>query len=170
MRWATALLVGLLAVACQPRSDPTSEQAPTTEAPESEHFDVLPDQVRWLTPPAQAAFFPAGVQIAFLEGGSPLDKGPFTFRLRFPPGSRLMPHTHPATEKITVISGTLHQGVGRVFDQTATEAIPAGGFVYRAPGVVHYVWFDQETVIQFHGTGPFGLTYVDPADDPRTKK
>ena len=24
--------------------------------------------------------------------------------------------------------------------------------------------------IQVHGTGPFGVTYVNPADDPRTKK
>ena len=169
-RAAIALVIGSLAAGCQPRSEPDSQQQPATEAAESEHFDVLPNDVRWLIPPPQAAFFPEGVQMALLEGGSPLDKGSFTFRLRFPPGSRLMPHTHPATEKITVISGTLHQGMGRVFDQNATVAIPAGGFVYRAPGIAHYVWFDEETVLQFHGTGPFGLTYLDPADDPRNKK
>lgn len=170
-RAAMALLIAWLALGCQPtRSEPESEQPPAGEALEREHFTVAPDQVTWLTPPPQAAFLPKGVKIALIEGGSPLDKGPFTFRLRFPPGSRLMPHTHPTTDKITVISGTLHQGIGRVFDQTGTEAVAAGGFVYHAGGTPHFVWFDEETVLQFHGMGPFGLTYLDPADDPRNQK
>jgi len=109
------------------------------------------------------------VEIAFIEGAVPALPLPFTFRLKFPPGSRLMPHTHPTLEKLTVISGTLHQGIGETFDQAATETVPAGGFSYRAPGIPHFVWFDEETVLQFHGTGPFGLTYVNPADDPRNK-
>jgi quercetin dioxygenase-like cupin family protein len=81
-----------------------------------------------------------------------------------------MPHTHPTTDRITVISGTLHQGMGGTFDQSDSETVPAGGFVYQAANVPHYVWFDQETVLQFSGTGPFGLTYVNPDDDPRNKR
>jgi hypothetical protein len=26
---------------------------------------------------------------------------------------------------------------------------------------------EEETVIQLHGTGPWGIQYLDPADDPR---
>jgi anti-sigma factor ChrR (cupin superfamily) len=166
---AIALTAAWLGAGCQP-SETKSEQAPAAETAESEHFTKLPDQIAWLNPPSQAGFLPPGVQIALLEGGSPLDKGPFTFRLKFPPGSRLMPHTHPTTDRITVISGTLHQGMGRTFDQSDFEAVPAGGFVYQAANVPHYVWFEQETVLQFSGTGPFGLTYVNPDDDPRNKR
>jgi Domain of unknown function (DUF4437) len=167
---ATAALVAVwLGVGCQ-SSKTSSAPAPAAEPAESQHFTVLPDQITWLTPPPQAGFLPPGVQIAFLEGGSPLDKGPFTFRLKFPAGSRLMPHTHPTTDRITVISGTLHQGMGRTFDQDNSETIPAGGFVYQAAGVPHYVWVDQESVLQFSGTGPFGLTYVNPGDDPRNQR
>jgi hypothetical protein len=36
-------------------------------------------------------------------------------------------------------------------------------------GMPHYAWFTEETVLQLHGTGPQGVTYVDPADDPRKK-
>jgi hypothetical protein len=28
---------------------------------------------------------------------------------------------------------------------------------------------DEEAVIQLHGTGPRGITYVNPAEDPRKK-
>jgi hypothetical protein len=31
----------------------------------------------------------------------------------------------------------------------------------------HYVWATVPTVIQVHGMGPFGIDYVNPADDPR---
>jgi hypothetical protein len=34
----------------------------------------------------------------------------------------------------------------------------------------HYVWVKGETVVQFHGDGPWVIEYLDPADDPRKKK
>ena len=33
----------------------------------------------------------------------------------------------------------------------------------------HYGWTTAPTVIQIHGLGPFAITYVNPADDPRNK-
>ncbi len=140
------------------------------ERAEAEHFTLLPQDIKWLDPPPPAAFLPEGIKLAFIEGGPPNLPVPYTFRLKFPPGSRLMPHTHPSIEKLTVISGTLHQGVGEVFDQAASETVPAGGFSYRAPGIAHFVWFEEETVLQFSGNGPFGLKYVNPADDPRNRR
>jgi hypothetical protein len=32
----------------------------------------------------------------------------------------------------------------------------------------HFARADKATVIQLHGTGPWGLTYVNPADQPNT--
>jgi hypothetical protein len=165
---AALCLAGILGGCASGEPEPAA--SPASAAPDAQHYVKQPDQVTWLTPEPPADFLPDGVLLALVEGGSPLGPGPFTFRLKFPPGSRLMPHTHPATERITVLSGVMHQGIGDRFDQSSTEAIPAGGFVYREPGIAHYVWFDQETVIQFHGTGPFGLTYLNPADDPRNQR
>jgi hypothetical protein len=34
-------------------------------------------------------------------------------------------------------------------------------------GVRHYAWAKGETVVQVHAVGPFEITYVNPADDPR---
>ena len=37
-------------------------------------------------------------------------------------------------------------------------------------GMKHFVWAKGETVIQFHGAGPWSLQYVNPDDDPRKAK
>ena len=31
----------------------------------------------------------------------------------------------------------------------------------------HFAFFEEETVIQINTIGPWGVTYVNPADDPR---
>ena len=37
------------------------------------------------------------------------------------------------------------------------------------PGTAHYGWTDSETIVQLHGTGPWGVTYINAADDPRNQ-
>jgi hypothetical protein len=32
--------------------------------------------------------------------------------------------------------------------------------------MAHDAWFTVDTVLQLHGLGPQGVTYVNPADDP----
>lgn len=169
---ASTLILVLGACRSNVRSatDQASSPRAPEERPEAEHFTLQPQDIRWVDPPPAAAYLPDGVNLAFIEGGPPNLPVPYTFRLKFPAGSRLMPHTHPSIEKLTVISGMLHQGLGEVFDQAATEAVPPGGFSYRAPGIAHFVRFDTETVLQFSGTGPFGLDYVNPEDDPRNQR
>jgi hypothetical protein len=38
------------------------------------------------------------------------------------------------------------------------------------PGTPMFGYTKEETVIQLHGVGPWGLTYLNPADDPRKKQ
>ena len=80
-----------------------------------------------------------------------------------------MPHSHPKTERVTVISGTLNIGSGEKFDEQATHKLPAGTFGYWTPGVPHFAWTRGETVLQLNSVGPWQLNYVNPADDPRKK-
>ena len=34
-------------------------------------------------------------------------------------------------------------------------------------GMHHYAWAREETVVQLSGIGPFEITYLNTADDPR---
>ena len=53
------------------------------------------------------------------------------------------------------------------FDGAKLQALRAGGFVQVPSGMEHYVLISEDTLIQLHGVGPTGITYVNPGDDPR---
>jgi len=63
---------------------------------------VQADEMKWAAGPAS---LPPGAQVVMLEG-NPTKAEPLTMRLRFPAGYRIAPHTHPAIEHVTVLSGT----------------------------------------------------------------
>ena len=94
---------------------------------------------------------------------------PFTFRLKLPADYKIPAHWHPAIEHVTVISGTFNMGTGDKLDATKTKALSAGSVAIMPPKTNHFAWTKEETVVQVHGVGPWGITYVDPADDPRKK-
>ena len=79
------------------------------------------------------------------------------------------PHTHPTVERLTVLSGTLHLGMGEKPDWDAMEELPAGTYATMPQGMKHYARTSGETVLQLTTVGPWGITYVNPADDPRGK-
>lgn len=125
-----------------------------------------PSNIQWKDAPAS---LPPGAKIAVLEG-DPSKEGPFVFRARLPDGYRIPPHTHPKVERITVISGTFNVGMGDRVDHSKAQAMPAGTYGYWPAGMKHFVFAKGETVIQFHGEGPWSIEYVNPADDPRNAK
>jgi hypothetical protein len=54
--------------------------------------------------------------------------------------------------------------------QTRPEwKIAAGGYAEAPAKMNHYAWTSSPTIVQIHGQGPFAITYVDAADDPRIK-
>lgn len=123
-------------------------------------------EIKWKDGPASLA---AGAKVAVL-GGDPSKEGFFTMRLLLPDGFRVQPHWHPKVEHVTVISGTFNVGMGDKFDQTATREMPAGTFGFWPAEMKHFAWAKGETVLQLHGTGPWVITYLNPADDPRKPK
>lgn len=122
-----------------------------------------PAELKWANGPTS---LPPGAKLAVLEG-NPAKEGPFVMRLKMPDGYKIPPHTHPKPERVTVISGTFHIGMGDTFDPSKGMAMPAGTFGTWVPGMKHFVWATGETVIQLHGTGPWVIEYVKGVDDPR---
>jgi anti-sigma factor ChrR (cupin superfamily) len=125
----------------------------------------LPDKIEWRD---DLKALPPGAKFAVLEG-DPAKDGPFVIRLRMPDGYTVPAHTHPKTERVTVLSGTFHIVMGDKLDKASARKMPAGAFGYWAAGMKHMVWADGETVVQLHGNGPWSIKYVNPADDPRNK-
>ncbi len=89
-----------------------------------------------------------------------------TWRLRVPDGWKNSPHFHPADEQVTVLQGAFWMGVGDKFDESALHEVPTGGFHAIPKGVHHFVMARGQTIIQIHALAPWGITYVNPADDP----
>ena len=101
--------------------------------------------------------------------GDPTKEGPFVVRFLFPDGYHVAPHTHPKTERVTVISGVLHLATGEALDRNSAKGLPAGSFGFWPAGMKHTAWSEGETIIQLHGVGPWQINYVNPADDPRKR-
>ena len=130
----------------------------------ADHVIVEPKDLKW----EDMTALPPGAKAAIIEG--PMDQAaPFTIRVKLPADYKIPAHWHPAIEHVTVLSGTFNLGVGDKLDPAKTHAIPVGGVGIMPPKTNHFVWTKEETIVQVHGVGPWGITYVDPADDPRKK-
>lgn len=160
---AALAAAGSLIVAAE-KAD-AKKSAKTHAGMAEKHVILTPADLKWGDPPPG---LPAGAKVAVLEG-DPTKKGPYTIRLQSPDGYKVLPHTHPTSEQVTVISGTFFLGAGPKFDETAGKELSAGSFAVMPAGMQHFAWVKGETVIQVHGLGPFQIIYVNPADDPRKK-
>jgi hypothetical protein len=128
------------------------------------HVMVTPGDLKWADVPS----LPPGAKVAVIEG--PMSEAvPFTVRLRLPADYKIPAHWHPAIEHVTVISGQFNMGVGDKLDTSKTHTLPPGAVAIMQPKTNHFAWTKEETVVQLHGVGPWGVTYVNPADDPRKK-
>lgn len=128
----------------------------------NDHMMATAEELKWVDIPS----LPPGAKLAVIEG--PMNQaGPITFRLRLPANYQIPAHWHPAIEHVTVISGTFHMGAGDKLDQAKTKALTAGSVAIMQPKTTHFAWNKEETIVQVHGIGPWGVTYVNPADDPR---
>ena len=119
-----------------------------------DHKMVSPSDLKWSDVPS----LPPGAKIAVIEG--PMSEPvPFTVRLKFPANYQISAHWHPAVERVTVLTG-----------RQQSMALSPGSIMIMQPKTNHFAWTaGEEVIVQLNGTGPWGVTYVNPADDPRKK-
>ena len=150
-----SLLIGIVVLA----SAASAATAQTADA----HKIVSPQDIKWGPAPAS---LPSGAELAVLYG-DPSKEGEFAMRLKGAKGYHIAPHTHPKPEIVTVISGTVSLGMGETADHGKAQQLPVTSFFALSPGMAHYIFFDEDTVVQINTSGPWGLNYVNPKDDPR---
>jgi len=159
---------------CEPpetMDDLPDDPTVTPEAPAPEFVDegppeplmFQPDDIEWQDGPGSLE---EGAEYAVLEG-DPGAEAVFTMRIRMPDGFRINPHTHPAVERVTIISGTFHLGHGEEFDRDAATGLEPGSHFSIPSGHPHFAEMEGETVIQLSSIGPWEIEYVNPEHDPR---
>ena len=118
---------------------------------------ISPTQVRWFTPPS----YTDGRQRARLYGDSS-QSGAWVDRVKIPAGGRVLAHTHPHDELVTVIEGTWYVGEGETFDPAKLKGYPPGSFLVIPAGVPHFVAAkDGAVIVQVSGTGAFGTDFLE---------
>jgi hypothetical protein len=133
---------------------------------QSAHILVPADKVQWgPAPPA----LPSGAEISVLEG-NPAAPGAVTLRLRLPANYVIPPHWHSMIERVTVLSGALHVGMGDKLDRKTSQTLEVGGFVSLPAKMHHFAWTASQTVVQISLEGPFDIHYINAADDPQKKQ
>jgi len=158
------ILAGLVAVVL-PSAWLLAQQ--DTHDAKSVHANLFPAaDIQWKDGPPS---LPRGAKIAVLEG-DPAKEGMFVMRVRVPDGFHIPPHTHPKPERVTVIQGTFKLAMGDKPKRAEARSLRAGTYGVWPAGMVHAVWTEGETIVQFHGMGPWVINYVNPADDPRNAK
>lgn len=141
----------------------TALMAPTILAEEAGLIAATPSTLKWAAAPAVGP----GAMMAVIEGDLKAAV-PFTLRLKLPPNTKIGVHTHPVTERVTVIAGAFYFATGDTFDPAQAKAYQPGDTLIIPSGMKMYAASrEQETVLQLHGTGPWGIHYHNPADDPR---
>jgi quercetin dioxygenase-like cupin family protein len=170
------LILGVLLAACavsvgacekkvaKVEAVPTAPTAPTAPAADM-HVATDLNDVKWGPPPPS---LPPGAELAVMSG-DPAATGFVSLRAKMPPGYQIPPHTHPTDEHVTVLSGSLAYGMGDKMDAQAAQTVQPGGYFVAPAEMHHYAMTATGAIVQIDLMGPFGITYVNPADDPSKK-
>ena len=134
-------------------------------ADEPAHVMFNPADIQWGdAPPAM----PPGAKMAVLYG-DPGKPGMFVARLKMPPGYIVPAHWHSNDEVVSLVSGSAAFGLGDKFDRAQLHPLVPGSLVVAPAKHNHFATSKTGAIIQISATGPFDMTYVNPADDPRNK-
>jgi ketosteroid isomerase-like protein len=140
--------------------------ADASDMPATAHVATNAAALKWGAGPDA---LPKGASMAVVAG-DPSKSAPYVLRARVPAGYRIMPHWHPTDENVTVLDGTVAFGMGDSWDAAKMDSVSAGGLAVLPAEMRHSFLARTGATIQVHGMGPFAITYVNPADDPRTTK
>jgi len=150
------VFVCLLAAVAMFGASSSTASATTAAAPSAAAPIIVPaGSAKW--EPLQGY---AGVEQAILSGDPSQAGSQYAERLKLADGVKFPPHTHPQSEQVTVLSGTLLVGVGKTMDPSKMVALPAGSYVWVPANVPHYAAAKGETIIEIHGVGPDTIDMV----------
>lgn len=142
---------------------PKPETTPITPVPVAEmpSYFLLPEDIEKLFPE-----MPQGASRTMTLYGDPKNEGLYVTRTLIPKGTQTIPHFHPDSRTVTVLSGVCYYGRGEEFDEHRVQPMPPGSFFTEPAGVPHFIWAkDEDVVVQTTAIGPSSTQMV-PAKKP----
>ena len=148
------------AVPTKPTTPPAKKPTPpatTLPTPEMPLLFWLPEDIK----------FPEGTSSRNLTlFGDPKNEGLYVSRTLIPKGVQTIPHCHPDSRTVTVISGVCFYGHGEEFDESRMIPMPPGSFFTEPAGVPHFIWAKEgDVIVQTTAVGPSG-TQIIPEKNP----
>jgi hypothetical protein len=126
-------------------------------AGDSGHGIVKPADLKWTG-------IMKGCELAPVSGDPDADGSPFLIRLKCSAGTINTAQWHPTDEHVTVLGGVFMVGMGEKYDATKLTAMGTGAFGSIPKETRHFALSKTSTMLQVHGTGPFKVNWVNPAD------
>jgi quercetin dioxygenase-like cupin family protein len=141
-------------------------QHSTKQMDHSGHLMLKTSDLKWVDAPPG---LPAGAKLALLSG-DPGKEGPFALRLQMPANYKVPPHFHPTAENVVVLEGTLYMGSGEKLDEATATPLAQGDYSIIPAKSPHWVFTKEPVTLHLYAEGPFAITYINSADDPRGAK
>jgi anti-sigma factor ChrR (cupin superfamily) len=105
-----------------------------------------------------------GCELAPVAGDFNVEGEAFVLRIRCADGTKVPAHWHPTDENLTVLKGIFLVGTGDKYDATKLSPMDVGNFTMMPKEMRHFALCKGETTVQIHGTGPFKVNWVNPAE------
>ena len=113
-------------------------------------FALTPGEMKFVSNPARP-----GLASSVLVG-DPAKAGVYVMRVKLPANLKIEPHSHSEAWRIaTVLSGTLHYGLGDTFDESKLKALGPGSLLVEPKDMPHFAMTkDEEVMLQIVADGP----------------
>jgi quercetin dioxygenase-like cupin family protein len=100
------------------------------------------------------------LKVAILQGDPMTTGRSYVVRVSCTDGSKVAPHTHPATENVTIVKGSFLMGMGSKWDDALLKELPTGAFGSMMPNMAHFAACKGDTVVQINGIAPLQFRFV----------
>jgi len=138
-------------------SRPTATVSPKPAIPPAAEMPSL----FWLPEDIEFPEMPPGASRTITLFGDPKTEGLYVTRTLIPHGTKTIPHHHPDSRTVTVLSGICYYGRGEEFDESRVIPMPPGSFFTEPAGTPHYIWAkESDVIVQTTGIGPSGTQIV----------
>jgi quercetin dioxygenase-like cupin family protein len=143
----------------QPVQRQPAQRQTTPPKPATTPVAEMPS-VFWLPESIKFSETPSEVSQTINLFGDPTKEGLYVTRTLIPKGVRTIPHFHPDSRTVTVMSGVCYYG-REDFGENQAFPMPPGTFFTEPAGVSHFIWAkDGDVVVQTTAIGPSGTQFI----------